>query len=560
MIGQLMKCMAFAGKSVLRSLEEKTKDPRKVQEELLLSILEENKDTEYGRKYGFSEIHSIEEYQKRLPICEYDHFAPYIERMVKGEENVLVKEHIQHYNKTSGTLGLAKYIPLSQKQIGVCGKYFALQSNAAISTQIGYGWNDGKGVSLMEGTAEVLPSGATYGCASSVGVKNGPFKNFYSKIYTSPIEAKQPEPGVITRYMHARFALSERNVTYVLATFASIIMEFFTYIEHNWEMLVRDIENGTIDESVDLPDSVKASLLTKIKPDPKRAAELRKAFSAGFETPWARRVWKNLQYIYTAAGGNFAPYTEKLKKRVLGEDVHVFYLGISASEGFFSTVYKMDEEPSILTPDGCFMEFMDVDEEDGVCLTMDQLKDGRSYELVITNFGGLCRYRMHDVIQVKGFHHKTPLVVFKNRAGFAANLRGEKTSEAAVRNAVRETEKELGLNVVDFSIYPDDNADQPVYVMFLELSKRPEGLENGQIRDCLQKQLILSNKNLENHFGKGYLAPLKLITLQRETYMLYRDVMTMRGTSASQLKPLNVVRNEFQRKFLFKFDEKYEKA
>ena len=53
MYGLLMKLMALIGKSAMRSLEEMTKDPRKVQEELLLKILEENKDTEYGRKYGF---------------------------------------------------------------------------------------------------------------------------------------------------------------------------------------------------------------------------------------------------------------------------------------------------------------------------------------------------------------------------------------------------------------------------------------------------------------------------------------------------------------------------
>ena len=341
-------------------------------------------------------------------------------------------------------------------------------------------------------------------------------------------------------------------------SFSSNIMEFFTYIEQNWEMLVRDIENGAIDERVDLPDHVRASLLKKIRPDPKRAGELREAFAAGFETPWARRIWKKLQYIYCAVGGSFAPYTEKLKKRVLGEDVHVFCVGISASEGLFSTVYKMDEEPVIMVPDGCFMEFMDVDAEDGACLTMDLLRPGRSYEFVITNYSGLYRYRMHDIIQVTGFHGNThtPLIVFKNRAGFAANLRGEKTSEAAVRNAVRETEKELGLNVVDYSIYPDDNADKPAYVLFLELSSRPDGLENEQIRSCLQKQLILSNAELEDEFRDGYLAPLKLITLRQGTYARYRNAMIAQGASPSQLKPLNVVRNEFQREFLFGLDEK----
>jgi hypothetical protein len=554
-VGLLMKMMSYIGKSVLNSLEEKSKDPLRYQEELLMSVLQDNKDTEYGKKHGFSDIHSIEEYQKQVPLGEYDDFAPYIERMVKGEDNVLVKEHIDHYNKTSGTLGLSKYIPLSEKQTKICGKYFALQSNAAISTQIGYGWNDGMGINLMEGTAVVLESGATYGCASSVSVRKGPLKNFYSRIYTSPIEAKQPEAGVITRYIHARFALCERNATYVVATFSSLIFEFFTYIEHNHEMLVKDIENGTIDNSVDLPEGVRKSLMEKIKPDPKRAAELREAFAEGFSSPWAKRIWKKLQYMYSAGGANFAPYTEKLRKNILGPDVHIFYLGISASEGFFSTVYRMDEVPSLLTPDSCFMEFIEADDENAKCLTMDKLEKGKSYEIVVTNFGGLYRYRMHDVITVTGFHNKTPLVEFQSRAGYAANIRGEKTSESAVRHAVHETERILGLDIFDFSIYPDTDAEPPTYVVYLEITHRPDGITDDRIRDVLEEQLILANRELEYDLGEGYLAPIRLVLLQRETYMLYRDVMIMKGMSASQLKPVNVIRNEFQRKFLTALEE-----
>ncbi len=551
----LMKVMAFAGQGIIRSLEKMTRDPLKVQEKVLLSLLEKNKDTEFGRMHGFGDIHSIEEYRQALPLREYDEFAPYIERMVKGEDNVLVKEHISHFNKTSGTLGVSKYIPLSQKQTAVCGKYHAMYGNAAISRQIGYGWNDGKGINLTEGTAVVLESGATYGSASSVVVKGGPFRNFSSRIYTSPIEAKQPEPGVITRYIHARFALSERNATYIIATFSSIILEFFTYIRNNHEMLVRDIEQGTIDESIKLPEHVRASLLAKIKPDPARARELREAFSQGFDEPWAKRIWKGLQYMYCVAGANFAPYTEKLKKNVLGETVHVFYFGVSASEGFFSTVYKMDEEASLLAPDGCFMEFVDVDDESETCLTMDQLQQGRSYELVITNYSGLYRYRMHDVLYVCGFHNKTPLVTFLNRVGYAANIIGEKTSETAVRHAVYATEEALSLSVVDFSIYASSDEEPPTYVMLLELASRPEGVDNEAIRACLQEQLIKANNELVNDFREGNLAPIRLLILQSETYMLYRDVMAMKGISAAQIKPVNVIRNEFQRRFFFALTE-----
>ncbi len=553
--GLMMKMMSFIGKSAIRSLDKMVMDPRGVQEALLMTLLEENKDTEYGKAHDFSKIRSIEDYQKMVPIQEYDGFAPYIERMVKGEGNILTSAEINHFNKTSGTLGLAKYIPLSKKQISVTGKYHALHTNAVISSQIGYGWNNGKGVNLMEGTAVVLESGATYGSASSVAVKNGPFKNMSSSIYTSPIEAKQPAQGVITRYIHARYALQEKNVTYVAATFSSIVLEMFRYIEDHFEMLIKDIETGTIDESIDLPDKVRSSLLAGLKPDPYRASELKAVFAQGFDEPWALKIWPGLQYVFSAAGANFAPYTGKLKKHILGDKVHIFYQGVSASEGMFSAVYRMDKEDSVLVPDGCFMEFRDAEDENAPCLTMDKLEKDKCYELIITNYSGLYRYRMHDVLRVTGFYDKTPLVRFETRTGYAANIRGEKTSEAAVRSMIEETEKSLGIEVTDYSIYSDTDCVPPAYVILTELRSRPEGVDNEKIRSTLKEKLMVANSNIAHHFEDGYLGDLQIVTLQPETYLLYRDVMIMKGTSASQLKPVHVIRNEFQRKFFFGLKE-----
>ena len=67
-MGQLNLKNYMEGKAVLEKLEEMTKDPMRYNTEVLMKILRDNKDTEYGRKYGFADIHSIEEYQRRVPI------------------------------------------------------------------------------------------------------------------------------------------------------------------------------------------------------------------------------------------------------------------------------------------------------------------------------------------------------------------------------------------------------------------------------------------------------------------------------------------------------------
>ena len=86
---------------------------------LLLRILEQNKDTEYGRKYGFADIHSIEEYQKKVPVSVYDDYAGYILRMSEdGEENLITSGKVVHYNKSSGTVGNPKRIQKNSEKTG----------------------------------------------------------------------------------------------------------------------------------------------------------------------------------------------------------------------------------------------------------------------------------------------------------------------------------------------------------------------------------------------------------------------------------------------------------
>ena len=77
------------GQAVLNEFIEETKHPMELTTELLMKLLDDNKDTEYGKKYDFAGIHSVEDYQKKVPVVIYDDLAPYLERMMDGERNLL---------------------------------------------------------------------------------------------------------------------------------------------------------------------------------------------------------------------------------------------------------------------------------------------------------------------------------------------------------------------------------------------------------------------------------------------------------------------------------------
>ncbi|MCP4132071.1 MAG: GH3 auxin-responsive promoter family protein, partial [bacterium] len=88
-------------------------DCRKTQLAVLESILAENKETVYGREYGFEYINSSGNFQKHIPVNSYEDLSPYLDRMCNGEEDVLVKGKPVIYATTSGTTGKPKFIPVT---------------------------------------------------------------------------------------------------------------------------------------------------------------------------------------------------------------------------------------------------------------------------------------------------------------------------------------------------------------------------------------------------------------------------------------------------------------
>ena len=85
----MLKGMVMKGSAALHRMDEHSRDAMGSNEALLMQLLKDNSNTEYGKKYGFSDIHSIREYQERVPFTTYDDYAPYIERMVKNREKNL---------------------------------------------------------------------------------------------------------------------------------------------------------------------------------------------------------------------------------------------------------------------------------------------------------------------------------------------------------------------------------------------------------------------------------------------------------------------------------------
>ena len=540
---------------------EEFKNPMEVNSNLLFKILEDNKDTEYGKKYHFADIHTVEDYQKLVPVITYDDIGSYTERMADGEKNVLTAYPLDHMNTTAGTTGSYKMIPFTSELAKSFVRYNKHWIDALKGEQLDSAWMEGRAFCTSEGTCTKRDSGITVGCASSKMaeyIRGGAdaLDAILRTLYTSPYEATNPAPQSDSKYLHVRFALMDKNITGIITGFYSQIAQIFQYIALNYKMLIHDIATGTIDESIDLPDDVRESILRKIQPMPERAAELEEIFKNGADHPFVPQIWPKLIYMYGVGGDGFSIYDKTIKERFTNNCLKNIYAGVNASEGIWSIPVKLDMEDGALAPGSAFMEFLPVDADGDFSkiVTMDKLEVGQTYELVITNLAGFYRYRMSDAVQVTGFYEKTPLVRFMFRVNRVISMVNEKITEHALQNVVENTSKKLGFDLADFNVYPNYDGDLPRYNFLIEPRNAVDNISCEQLQEALFEE-IYKLPRFSGFYDSGKLGKPEVWWLQPETNMLYRDMMVYQGAPANQLKPVRVILNEKQRKFFFALRE-----
>ncbi len=547
---------ASVGKTVYAEVNEEFKRGPQLNEELLMRVLRDNKDTEYGKRYGFADITSVEEYQRRVPVIVYDDIARDLERMCDGEKNILTAYPFTHMNETSATMGIPKRIPMTQAQAQVFLRYNKQYMDGLKAEMLGDEWMEGRAFCTTEGKHRTLDSGITVGDASSVmadyirGGKEA-FGSMMSAIFTSPVEATLPVPNTDTKYIHTRFALMDENVTGIISAFYSLAVNYLKYIADHYEILIDDIEHGTINEDIRLTPEVRESLLAKIKPMPERAARLREIFANGSDFCFIPQVWPRMKYIAGVGGDGFSIYDRIIKEKYSGGCLNNIYSGVTASEGLWSVPGGLDTEDSVMAPCSAFFEFLPVEcgDDFSKCVTMDQVETGKIYEIIVTNLSGFYRYRTSDAVMVTGFRAQTPMIRFMYRVNRTINMAAEKTTEAALRAAVTAAMDELGVELSDYCVYPD--YENMTYVFLIEPMKEDTGVSAERLTECVYRHMREANGEFAGYVDTERLKKPVAHWLQPETAMLYRDMMVLKGASANQLKPVRVIMNERQRKFFF---------
>ena len=554
----IIRILTLKGKKSLREIMQNCARANDLSRELLMQIVRDNRDTEYGRRYHFDRIRSIEDYKRLVPFSTYDDYAPYIERMVNnGEKDLITTYPIVQYAETSGSIGVPKKIPVSKQSMEIYTKYTITRVTALADAwhreHNRHGLPVGRGFNQLEIVDRTLPDGTPLGNISGSAAKS--YKMLFPYYLTSPIPVLYPKGYIPMMYLKVRYALADRDTSFMFSVFMTNLVDMMNYIKNNWEWLVEDIRTGTFNKDVKIDEETKAELMKVTRPEPERAAELEREFRKGFDTPIIPRIWPKMSFISTIGTGGFAAYTRAM--RSFSGDVPIDFQIYGASESMMATCTHIEEPEFALLCDSCFFEFLPADAPADCTetLNIDQLEVGKEYEIIITNLSGFYRYRIKDVLKVLGYEGESPKITFSYRKSQLLDLAGDKITESMMDEAIRRTGDELGVNIIDYSVYPNRD-DSPSHYEFLIEPDRPLDVSKcDEYRQILEKHLGEVNPVYKECVDTNEITHAVLYLQQMQTHALWRDVKVHNGTSLNQVKPVRVLDTPIKKNFFYKLRE-----
>lgn len=407
------------------------KYPFDVQQETFEKLIYIAKDTEWGKENHYSNIKSIQDFRENVPLQDYDDIKLWVDRIVKGEQNLLWPTEIKFFAKSSGTTSdRSKILPVTKEALEDChqkgGKdllalYYSNYPEAKLY----------KGKHLViGGSAETSPlSEDSYlGDLSAIIMKTLPW---WAEIKRTP----------------------SREIA----------------LMNEWESKIDKIARNTIDEDVCILVGVPSWTMVLAN----KILEI-----TGKKT--LKEVWPNLE-LFMHGGVSFEPYQEEFKRVVGSPGIH-YSESYNASEGFFGIQDQKEFGELLLMLDyGVFYEFIPMSNFEGTdsktVLSLKEVELGVNYAVVISTNAGLWRYIIGDTIcftSLKPFRFK-----ITGRTKSFINAFGEELIVDNTEQAIADVCLKTNSQIRDYTACPFfmDGKERGKHQWLIEFIKSPDDIE-----------------------------------------------------------------------------------
>lgn len=421
LFGQLL---APTAKRFYRALD----DPQLTQELVRQEICDRLMQSEYGKSL---QIRSVADWQ-RVPIVDYDKLEPWIlgEKNSQRDRIPLTPEPILFYEKTSGSSGAVKWIPYTRSLRKSFNQMFCVWAHDLI--QNGPKFSTGK---LYACISPQLDAPDAQAKKSLILQDDLNYLDGWLRWLLLPwlvLPEKLDFRSDFHRFKHqlSRALLQAETLEIISVWSPSFLQIHLNYIQQNQELLRQQLQGKVSLERLQL--------------------------LAEPQIPW-RQVWSNLKLISCWDAANAADGAEGLRSQF--PDVLIQGKGLLATEAPM-TIPLIEAEGCVPLLDEVFFEF----EDDKGCLhELHELCIGKAYSIILSQKGGLYRYRIGDRVRATGMYRQTPCLEFLGRHETISDLVGEKLEESFARHVL----ERLHLPETCFkSLVPV--ANPPHYILLLD--------------------------------------------------------------------------------------------
>ena len=437
-----MSVKSIAAKLFAKIIHHKTQkwvqSPIETQQKVFQNLLAEAKNTQFGKDHNFSEIKTFEDFAKQVPIRDYEELRPYVDRVVKGESDILWKGKPLYFAKTSGTTSGAKYIPLTKESM-------PFHIEAARNAILGYIHETGK-TDFVDGKMIFLQGSPIL--EEKYGVKLGRLS------------------GIVAHFV-PKYLQKNRMPSWE------------TNCIEDWETKVDAIVEETFNENMTVISGIPSWVQMYFE---KLEQKGKKPVGA---------IFKNFN-LFIYGGVNFEPYRAKFEN-LIGRKVDSIEL-FPASEGFFAYQdSQKDKGMLLLLNSGIFYEFVKSDEfftDNPKRHTVSEVELNVNYVLIISTNAGLWAYNIGDTVQFTSL--KPYRVLVSGRIKHYISAFGEHVIGKEVECALKEAMENTTIRVNEFTVAPQIGpiSGLPYHEWFIEFENEPENIEEFSLKidEAMRKQ------------------------------------------------------------------------
>ena len=432
----------------LSQIDHFKSNPEEVQQEQLFDLLKKARDTQLGKYYDFSSIKSVKDFQERVPVQKYEQMEVVVDKIRRGDKNVLWPGEIKWFAKSSGTTSSkSKFIPVSKEALEDChfrgGKdVLAIYNKLYPETEM----FSGKGLTL--GGSQQLNQynrDTFYGDLSAILIGNLPF-------WVNFIRTPDQSIALMDKWEEKLVKMTEATINENVTSLTGVPSWFMVLIKHLLEHTGKD------------------NLL---------------------------EIWPNLE-LFIHGGINFGPYREQYKKLIPSDNMH-YMETYNASEGFFAIQDDPKSSSMLLMLDyGIFYEFIPMEEwgkDYPKALTIGEVELNTNYAIVISTNGGLWRYVVGDTVKFTSkYPHK---ILITGRTKHFINAFGEEIIVDNSNKAIYHACEKTGAIIKEYTAAPMymSTEEKGKHQWIIEFEKEPNDFMQFAIE--LDKELQAVNSDYE---------------------------------------------------------------